>query len=339
MSKRVLVLLLVVSLVFLTNCNNKTEKLSSERNKIKCEKNTIIIAQWGHTKYLIYLPLYVAMEKGFFAEQGLNVKLKYSGNDDQVFATVLSGNAIVGIGDPVFTIIAREKRGIKGKVISLIVEKPTIWGVTNKNVEFINSPEKLSVFKTIGTFPAPSTTYTIVKNIIKTNKLNIKIIESPIDSQLALLEKGVADVVMLLEPAASFADVQKKYKVVFSLPELWGKFAFTGINTTEEMIEKHPLEIKGILKAMDKSFQYIYACKNDDTKKRELVTLTKNKILPTLPRIVIQKAIDRLLKDEVFPKKVGVDKNAWEKALEIRKEVGDLKSLKYRDEIINYEFK
>ena len=61
---------------------------------------TVTVAQWGQEKYLIYLPFYLAQEKGFFKEEGLSVSLVFSGNDDQVFASVLQGSAQFGIGDP-----------------------------------------------------------------------------------------------------------------------------------------------------------------------------------------------------------------------------------------------
>ncbi|MCH8157772.1 MAG: ABC transporter substrate-binding protein, partial [Nitrospinae bacterium] len=73
----------------------------------------------------------VAMDAGFFKEEGLNVRLKYSGNDDQVFATVLSGDAQFGVGDPAFTVIAREKGG-EGKVIATLVGGLANWGVAQK---------------------------------------------------------------------------------------------------------------------------------------------------------------------------------------------------------------
>src|SRR5215469_4179801 len=71
----------------------------------------VTVAHWGTERTLIYAPLYVALDGGFFKEQGLDVRISYSGNDDQVFATVASGAAQFGVGDPAFTAISREKGG------------------------------------------------------------------------------------------------------------------------------------------------------------------------------------------------------------------------------------
>jgi NitT/TauT family transport system substrate-binding protein len=105
-------ILLVFALIAVTfSCTNqKKEK----------ELKKVTVAHWGHSKILIYLPLYVAIDGGFFEKNGLDVRIKYSGNDDQVYATVLSGDAQFGVGDPAFTVVAGE-RGGKGKIIATLV--------------------------------------------------------------------------------------------------------------------------------------------------------------------------------------------------------------------------
>src|SRR3984957_8398783 len=84
------------------------------------QSEKVTIAQFGKERFLLYLPLYVAMEEGIFAKHGLDVDLKFAGNDDQIFATVISGQAQFGIGDPVFTAISHDKGG-PGKVIAMVI--------------------------------------------------------------------------------------------------------------------------------------------------------------------------------------------------------------------------
>ncbi|HIQ50753.1 MAG TPA: ABC transporter substrate-binding protein, partial [Nautiliaceae bacterium] len=260
----ILVVLVLVFAFLMVNKGNETKnneirEIKPEGPKISEPKplKRVVVAQWGHTYYLIYLPFYVAIDRGFFKEEGLDVEIKFSGNDDQVFATVIGGEAMFGIGDPVFAAVAYEKRGIEGRVVGLIVGKVALWGITNKdNVKEIKTYRDLDGL-TIGTFPAPSTTYTIVNNIIQEYKLNSRIKQAPIGSQLSLLEKGAADVVMLLEPSASIAEVERGYRVVMSMPRLWGNFAFTGLTTTKEWIEKDPQTVRKFLRAMQKALDYI----------------------------------------------------------------------------------
>src|SRR5580658_6917028 len=78
----------------------------------------ITIAQYGHI--FLYLPIYVALDKGFFKEQGLDVKLVSTGGDEKTFTAISTGNAQFGIADPIFAAIARQ-RGQGGKVVAGIV--------------------------------------------------------------------------------------------------------------------------------------------------------------------------------------------------------------------------
>ena len=66
-----------------------------------------------------------------------------------------------------------------------------------------------------------------------------RIAEVPIGSELALLESNGADVVMMLEPAASIAASQG-YRIVTSVPALWGPFAFTGLTSTRANLTQNP---------------------------------------------------------------------------------------------------
>src|ERR1700722_10652983 len=116
----------------------------------------ITIAQFGHV--FLYMPLYVAVDRGFFKEQGLDVKIVSTGGDEKTFTAVSSGNAQFGVSDPVFAAIARE-RGQGGKVVAGVVGGTPFWIVTYKaNIKPIVDPSQLAGLK-IAAYTAPSTCY------------------------------------------------------------------------------------------------------------------------------------------------------------------------------------
>lgn len=280
----------------------------------------ITIAQWGQEKYLIYLPLYVAIEKGFFSENGIEANVIYSGNDDQVFASVLQGGAQFGIGDPVFTAIANERRKNTGKVVASIVDGVAIWGVTNKNnISLIDEKRGLKNLR-IGTFPSPSTNYTLMKDTIisgGTEMGTAKIIEAPIGGQIALLEKDIADIAMVLEPAASKAE-NEGYRVVFSSPHFYGPFAFTGLTTSDAYLAKNPEVVQKVVNAIHKA--HLYCHSNPDG----AIDIAK-KLFPDLKSEIIENAVKRMLEEKTIPITSLVTRNSWEAAIKVRLDVGDIK--------------
>jgi NitT/TauT family transport system substrate-binding protein len=277
----------------------------------------VTIAHWGQSKILIYLPLYVAIDGGFFEREGLNVSLKYSGNDDQVFATVVSNAAQFGVGDPAFTAISRQ-RGGPGKVIATLVGRLANWGVARPpGLKEITSVNQLKGLR-ISSFSAPSTTYTVLSEINMTNKLGLKIVQAAFGSELALLQKGEVDLAIMLEPNASVAEAQGN-RVVWDLSKDYGPFLLTGVTTTDETIANQPDMCRRLVNGLQKALSYCHS-----NVEGTVAIAARN--FPELDRKIVAAAVDRMIRDQVIPLTAEIDDSAWEKLIAMREKVGDITS-------------
>ena len=52
------------------------------------------------THSIFYAPLYIAIEKGFFAEEGLTIELTNGGGADKTMAALISGSADIAFCGP-----------------------------------------------------------------------------------------------------------------------------------------------------------------------------------------------------------------------------------------------
>ena len=121
----VLLLILASSVLF---------DFSKTRRNGKLE--TITVAEVAHT--IFYAPQYVAIEKGYFEEFGLNVELILANGADKVTAAVLSGDADIGFSGSEATIYVYnggEKDYLK-----------TFAQLTQKDGSFLVSREKIDNF-------------------------------------------------------------------------------------------------------------------------------------------------------------------------------------------------
>jgi NitT/TauT family transport system substrate-binding protein len=289
----------------------------------------VTIAQFGKERFLLYLPLYVAMEEGLFAKQGLDVDLKFAGNDDQIFAAVINGQAQFGVGDPVFTAISHDKGG-PGKVVALMITKLGLSGVTNESkIQPIKTPQELDGLR-ISSFAEPSTTFTLLSEIKRKDAPNLQIVQAPFGGQIALLEAGKVDIATDIEPSISIAE-DKGYRVVFDLSPLTNPQAITGLTTTEDMIKKHPETVQKVVTALQQAVNLMYG----DPK---ISYEVGKKIYPNLSEKVIHAAVDRMLREDMYPHSITVDNDLWQRTLKTRLDSGDLKKPQATDVAVDNEF-
>ncbi len=290
----------------------------------------VTVAHWGSERILIYLPLYVALDGNFFRREGLDVHIQYSGNDDQVFATVASGAAQFGVGDPSFTAISREKGG-KGRLIASLVTSLTNWGVAKKlSIANISEPSQLNGQR-ITSFPPPSTTYTVLSALKSENKLSkLTIVPVVFGGELAALEHGTADIAILLEPQTSLAE-SKGYRVIWSLAKLYGPFLLTGVSTTDDVIARNPGVIQSFVNGLQKAIEFIRSNRQGTV---DFIASS----FPNLPTATLDAAVGRLIRDNAVPTSAEIDMNAWRRTLQLRVAVGDLKSLDLGVEAVDDTF-
>lgn len=120
--------LLIAVLAIFFNFNKK------DNNKILKE---VKVAEVAHSVF--YAPQYVALEKGFFKDEGLNVELILTPGADKVTAAVLAGDADIGFSGSEATIYVYnggERDYLK-----------TFAQLTQKDGSFIVSRKKIDNFK------------------------------------------------------------------------------------------------------------------------------------------------------------------------------------------------
>lgn len=122
----IIILLLAICAIFFNFNDQKKEKLKK-----------ITVAEVAHT--IFYAPQYVAIEKGFFRDEGIDINLSLTPGADKVTAAVLAGDADIGFSGSEATIYiynSGEKDYLK-----------TFAQLTQKDGNFIVSRKKIDNFK------------------------------------------------------------------------------------------------------------------------------------------------------------------------------------------------
>lgn len=105
--------------------------------KNNIDKNTIKVAEVTHSAF--YTPFYVAIEKGFFEENNIDIDLILTSGANNVVAAVLSGDVQIGLCGPEATIYVYNENQ-KDYV-------QTFAGLTKRDGQFIVSRNPIKNFK------------------------------------------------------------------------------------------------------------------------------------------------------------------------------------------------
>jgi len=288
----------------------------------KIDGEHVVISQ--AFQHLLYIGLYVAKDKGFFFEEGLNVTINTAGGDDKAFAALASGEADFAQGDPAFTAIAGERQfqeaSYDSRIIVMAVNRVAMWGITfNDSIDSTDSPE-LFKDRIVGTYPNPNTSYVVQKQLVEEAGLTIgvdtQIKELAFGTEISAAKNMQVDIAHTIEPNATTVEAEGG-KIVYSYPDAYGPLAFTGLMVSQEMIADQPETIQKVVNAYEKALRYIHSDIDGSVE-------TAKKFLPDLDENTIRKALTRLVESESIPNTTVIDTTSWVKLLQIRVDVGDL---------------
>jgi NitT/TauT family transport system substrate-binding protein len=314
---------LTIGTLLLAGCNAAPEApkqpaASSPTAGGQQQVTPVTIAQFGHV--FLYMPLYIAIDRGYFAEEGLDVKLVSTGGDEKTFTAVSTGNAQFGVSDPTFTAIARE-HGQGGKVVAAVVRGVPFWIVTlRKDIDKFTKPEEFAGYR-IASYTAPSTSYAVMKKLLQNGDKPVssaKIVQGAFGTLPALLNAGQADMALEIEPMVSIV-IQQGGHIVYSPEKHLGDFAFTGLEVSEPFCQEHPEQVQGAVNAIAKAMKFIH----DDDQFEDAVQIAQAEFPDVKPQVV-RAALARLRQSNTIPLTPALPEGAWNAAIALRKEIGDM---------------
>lgn len=227
------------------------------KKTVKKDLKTIRLGEVTHSVF--YAPLYVALENGYFEEEGLNIELSLISGANNVTAAVLSGDIDVGFCGPEATIYIYDG-GEKDYLVSFA-------GLTKRDGQFILSRKKIENFDysmLIGkevlagrTAGMPELNF---ENALKNENIAVKDVNINTSVDFANLTSafisGTGDFVNLFEPNATKLEQQGFGYVVGSIGQKSGEMPYTAFNTKKSYLEKNKDTIISFTNAIAKGLNF-----------------------------------------------------------------------------------
>jgi NitT/TauT family transport system substrate-binding protein len=265
---------------------------------------------------MLYLPLYVAIDEGFFTQQGLDLTKETAGAPTVALSAVISGSAQFSIHGPEWTAIAASK-GAPVNIIANVVNGAAVWIATAPDFKF-NGIKDIKGQKVItGLMPTTSTSLFI--KLLKENgmdaKTDVEMIPVAIGTEPGPFVAKQADIAVMYEPGLDQA-VAKGMKVVFGFPKTYGAYAFSAVTARNDV---DPDTAQRVVNGMEMAMRFM--AKNE----AETVEIAK-KEFPTLDPAVVEAAVKRMLADGVYPPSVDITPEALKVSMDTQIALGNLAS-------------
>ena len=264
---------------------------------------------------MLYLPLYVAMDKGFFKAQGLDVDKETAGNPQSALSAVISGSADFSIHGPEWTAIAASK-GAKVDIIAAVVSGAAVWIATSPDFVY-KGVESLKGQKVV-TGMMPTTSTSLFIGLLKKNGLNattdVDQISVPIGTEPGPFVAGQAKVAVMYEPGLDQA-VAQGMKVAFGFPKAFGPYAFSSVTARADV---DPDKAQRVVSALEQALHFM------QTDTAGSIAIAKQEF-PKLDPAVVEAAVKRMLAENVYPKTVETTAEALTTAMQTQIALGNLK--------------
>lgn len=258
MKKKIIIWIVVGILIFLLAALvlfdlNKEDSKNQELTKVT-------VAEVTHS--IFYAPQYVAIEKGFFEEVGIDIELILTSGADKTTAAVLSEDADIGFCGSEGTIYVYQG-GEKDylKTFAQLTQKDGSFLVSRKKIDNFTLDDlkgKEILGGRAGGMPEMTLEYALKENGIDPKK-DLKI-NTSIDfaSMGGAFISGEGDFVTLFEPNALELEKEGYGYVVASLGELGGIVPYTSYSAKKSYIEQNKELIENFSKAIQKGLDYVH---------------------------------------------------------------------------------
>lgn len=288
------------------------------------------------TRSLFYAPQYVAIEKGFFEEEGLDVELQTTWGGDKTMTALLSGGAdiaLVGSETSIY-VYAQDSKDYAINFAQLTQTDGTFLVAKESDPDFKWENLKDSTFlgQRKGGMPQMAGEFVLKKNNIDPHEdlnllQNIDFANIP-----GAFVSGDSEYVQLFEPTASIFEKESKGHIVASFGEESGKLPYTVFMTKQSYIDKNEDEIKRFTTAIYHAQQWV-----QENSAEEIATVIQPYFEDT-PLDILTASIDRYKSQDSFATDPVLDEEEWNNLKDIMEEAGELPADVPYDELVNTKY-
>ena len=327
--KKILVIIIIVAVIIagavIYSMNNKT----NDNDLKKISVNEV-------ARSVFYAPQYVAINNGFFKEEGLEIELTTGQGADKVMTAVLAGQSDIGFAGPEASIyVYNEGKEDYAEVFAQMTKRDGSFLVSKTDTDNFSWNDLKG--KTVIPGRKGGVPYMTFEYVLKQNGINpetdVNLDDSiKFDLMAGAFAGGDAEYVTLFEPTASMTEEAGKGYVVASVGEASGEIPYTAYFAKKSYIEENKDIIQGFTNAIYKGQQWV---KQHSAK--EIAEVIQD-FFPDTDLDMLTKSIQSYMDIDAWNDTPVLKEEAFNRLQTVMKEAGELDKEAPYNKVINNEF-
>ena len=287
------------------------------------------------THSVFYAPQYLAINLGFFKDEGIDIELINSAGTDKVMTAVLSNDVQIGFAGPEASIyIYNEGSKDFAQVFAQVTKRDGSFLISRESGDFkwedLKGKHILPGRK--GGVPYMTLQYVLNKHGLNTETdLNFDNSIS-FDAMASAFVSGTGDYVTVFEPIATSFEIENKGHIVASVGEAADEIPYTAYFAKKSYIESNPEVIQKFVNAIYKGQTWVDTHSAEEIAKELLVSF------PDTNLEVLTKVVERYKSIDAWNTTPIMTKESFERLQEVMTNAGELEKVAPYEEIVNNRF-
>mgnify|MGYP005951988533 FL=1 len=308
--KRIAAIFSVIAIIGATfmGCGKVNNKRTESTNLKTIRLNEVV-------RSVSYAPMYVAINEGFFEEEGLAIDLSTGQGADKTMQQLLSGNVDIGFSGPEQVVyIYNQGREDYPVVFGQLTQRDGSFLVgreEEENFDWSSLKGKEIIGGRPGGIPEMALEY-----VLKQNGLNpendVKMVTNvDFTATAGAFKSGIGDYVALFEPTATMLEKDGAGNIVSSIGNEAGNISYTCFYTTKSYMDENPEIIQKFTNAIYKGQQWVQQHTSEE------VADSIISFFPGTDKEVIVKVIDNYKNIEAYSETPEVSEDGLNKLMDI----------------------
>lgn len=321
----VVIVIVIVAIVSITVLKHK-----NTNNDVKNIKVSEV------TRSVFYAPQYVAINKGYFKENGIEIELTTGQGADAVMTSVLSNQVNIGFAGPEASIyVYNEGKEDYCQVFAQMTKKDGSFLVArekNDNFKWQDLKGKTIIPGRKGGVPYMTLEYVLRKNGLDPKKDVVLDDSIKFDLMAGAFTSGTADYVTLFEPTASLTQNENKGYIVASVGEAAGEIPYTAYFAKKSYIENNKETIQKFTNAIYKGQKWVKENSSEDIAK------VVQSFFPDTDITLLSKVIQNYKDIDAWNDTPVLKEESFNLLQDVMTSAGELQKKAPYDKIVNNEY-